>query len=124
MENITAFVDNVGRVIVGQQQKSTTTALKIKEPAVVNVQVNQQNGQISVQLLPFIFREFVKEDVRKEGVVWSFNKNSVVTSDNIELEDTIKKQYENVMSRPVGSASPQPTTEAASEPETVKLFDD
>ena len=126
MENITAFVDNVGRVIVGQKEKSTTTTLKIKEPAVVNVQVNQQNGQISVQLLPFIFREFVKTEVREDGVVWSFNKNNIVVSDNIELEDTIVKQYENVMARPVGTASANPLKEAsaATEPETVKLFDD
>ena len=56
MKNITTFVDNVGRVIVGQKEKSSGEILQIKEPAVVNVQVNQQSGQISVQLLPFIFR--------------------------------------------------------------------
>ena len=35
MKNITTFVDNVGRVIVGQKQKSSGEILQIKEPAVV-----------------------------------------------------------------------------------------
>ena len=122
MDNITTFVDNVGRVIVGQTVKSkSTTTLQIKEPAVVNVQVNQENGQISVQLLPFIFREFVKAEVRDKGVVWNFNKNNVVVSDNIELDDAIMNQYKNIFNKPVGvSAAPQ----KAPEPEVVKLFDD
>ena len=126
MENITTFVDSVGRVIVGQAVKSKSkSVLQIKEPAVVNVQVNQQNGQISVQLLPFIFREFVTEKARERGVVWNFNAENIVTSDNIELDDAIIKQYENIFTRPVLTAAPQeqakPKTEDA---EVVKLFDD
>lgn len=130
MSKITAFVDNVGRVIVGQTTDSKSKQhLEIKEPAVVNVQVNQQNGQISVQLLPFIFREFVKEASREEGVTWKFNRDSVVTSDNLELEDAIIKQYENIFTKPVAASSPEPVTEASPEvetvePEVVKLFDE
>lgn len=127
MSEIISFVDNVGRVIVGQKEKSNDkTLLSVKEPAVVNVQVNQQNGQISVQLLPFIFREFVKQKSRDEGVVWKFNKNQIVTSDNLELEDAIVKQYESIFSQPVASAQPvTPEQQAQAEkPEVVKLFDE
>jgi hypothetical protein len=127
MSKITSFVDNVGRVIVGQTTDSKSKQyLEIKEPAVVNVQVNQQNGQISVQLLPFIFREFIKEDVREEGVVWKFNRDTVVTSDNLELEDAIITQYENIFKQPVANATPipPPAPEKAPEPEVVKLFDE
>lgn len=127
MSKIISFVDNVGRVIVGQQVKSTTKQLEVKEPAVVNVQVNQQNGQISVQLLPFIFREFVKQSVRDDGVVWKFNKDNIVTSDNIELEDAIVKQYESIFEKPVSTAVDESTSEPAEKentPEVVKLFDE
>lgn len=126
MENITTFVDSVGRVIVGQAVKSKSKGtLQIKEPAVVNVQVNQQNGQISVQLLPFIFREFVTEKARERGVVWNFNAENIVTSDNIELDDAIIKQYENIFTRPVLTAAPQEQAEPKTEDaEVVKLFDD
>jgi hypothetical protein len=117
MSNIIAFVDNVGRVIVGDHVGTIDGVMKVKEPAVVNVQVNQENGQISVQLLPFIFREFVKEKSREDGVVWNFNVNNTVTSDNIELDDPIIQQYKNIFNKPV--AAPE-----RSEPEVVKLFDE
>ena len=115
MSKINAFVDNVGRVIVGEVVANTTKELTVKEPAVVNVQVNQENGQISVQLLPFIFREFVKQESRDEGVEWTFTKNTLVTSQNLELDDAIINQYKSIF-------KPEPATQA--EPETVKLFDD
>lgn len=123
MSNITAFVDNVGRVIVGQIIETTDDQLKVKEPAVVNVQVDQKNGQISVQLLPFIFREFVKQSSREEGVVWSFDKSSTVTSDNLELDDTILQQYNNIFTRPVQAATPVAEAKPE-EPEVIKLFDE
>lgn len=124
MSNITAFVDNVGRVIVGDVITTTDEHVKVKEPAVVNVQVDQQNGQISVQLLPFIFREFVKPECRQDGVVWSFDKANVVCSDNLELDDAIIKQYTNIFEKPVGAASQSAQVAKPVEPEVVKLFDD
>jgi hypothetical protein len=120
MNNINAFVDSVGRVIVGEVLDNTSDSLKVKEPAVVNVQVNQESGQISVQLLPFIFREFVKTDIRDKGVEWVFPKNTIVTSENLELEDSIKQQYKNIFNQPVATPEGQKTEE----PEVVKLFDD
>lgn len=115
MSKISTFVDNVGRVIIGEFVEDTPKVIKVKEPAVVNVQVNQENGQISVQLLPFIFREFVKKESRETGVEWTFVKQNLVTSDNIELDDAILNQYKSIF-------NPEPVTQ--SEPETVKLFDD
>ena len=120
MNNINAFVDSVGRVIVGEVLDNTSDSLKVKEPAVVNVQVNQESGQISVQLLPFIFRDFVKTDIRDKGVEWVFPKNTIVTSENLELEDSIKQQYKNIFNQPVATPEGQKTEE----PEVVKLFDD
>jgi len=117
MSNIKAFVDSVGRVIVGEHVETVEKIMSIKEPAVVNVQVNQENGQISVQLLPFIFREFVKAETRESGVIWKFNTDNTVTSDNIELDDPIIQQYKNIFNKPV--AAPEKT-----EPEVVKLFDE
>ena len=115
MSNINAFVDNVGRVIVGEFLENNTKIIKVKEPAVVNVQVNQENGQISVQLLPFIFREFVSQESRDSGVEWTFPKLNLVTSENLELDDAIVNQYKSIF-------KPEPAKQA--EPETVKLFDD
>lgn len=122
---ITAFVDNVGRVIVGEMIASKSKDIvKVKEPAVVNVNVNQQSGQISVQLLPFIFREFVSEAAREEGVVWDFKASNITQSDNLELDQAILTQYNNIFTKPVAKAEGAAPTQAPASPEVVKLFDD
>ena len=127
MSKITAFADSVGRIIVGEVVKSTkSTVMSVKEPAVVNVQVNQENGQISVQLLPFIFREFIDETVREDGAVWDFPKTACITSSNLKLDENIINQYKNIFKQTVGQASPagnQPA-QPPEEPEVIKLFDD
>lgn len=109
--NLTAIVDSVGRVVLGRhdQENSTKTVLNLRNPAVVNIQVDQQSGQISVQLIPYIFKEFVKSDLREAGVTWRFQRSAIVISDDLVLEDNIVSQYEKIF-------------ETA--PEPVELFDE
>ena len=119
---LVAIVDSVGRVILGRhdEKSSTKTTTAIKNPAVVNIQVDQQSGQISVQLIPFIFREFVKADLRENGVTWEFNKASITTSNDLVLEDNIVEQYEKIFEAP-------PAPEAVAEPveaEPVEVFEE
>ena len=126
--DINVLVDNVGRTIVGRIKKSTATAVTVENPAIVNIEVRQDTGQIAVQLLPYIFREFVAPEQRNGVVTWSFPKNSVVTSDDLKVDDALKEQYKNVYEQPAGALSPTPAVETAPtevvEPEVVKLFDD
>lgn len=121
---IVAIVDSVGRVILGRhdEKSSTKTTTAIKNPAVVNIQVDQQSGQISVQLIPFIFREFVKADLRDEGVTWTFNSTNIVTSNDLVLEDNIVDQYEKIFEAPPAAAAvaDAPVVEA----EAVQVFDE
>ena len=119
---IISFVDHVGRVIIGEHIKTKNGVHDIKEPAVVNVQVSQENGQISVQLLPYIFREFISAKTRESGAVWQFKDESVVLSSNLELDDAIMNQYKNIFQQPV--AKPAQPVEDAPEPEVIKLFDE
>ena len=119
---IISFIDHVGRVIVGEHVKTKDNVHHIKEPAVVNVQMSQENGQISVQLLPYIFREFVSEKTREKGAIWQFKDESVVMSSNLELDAAIMKQYQNIFSQPVAKAAKP--VEDAPEPEVIKLFDE
>jgi hypothetical protein len=119
---IISFVDHVGRVIIGEHIKTKNGVHDIKEPAVVNVQVSQENGQISVQLLPYIFREFISAKTRESGAVWQFKDESVVLSSNLELDDAIMNQYKNIFQQPV--AKPAQPVKDAPEPEVIKLFDE
>lgn len=120
---LTAIVDSVGRVILGRHdvQASTKSLLNVRNPAVVNIQVDQQSGQISVQLIPYIFREFIKAEKRDEGVSWNFQKSNIVISDDLNLEDNIIAQYVKIFETPIEQV------EEVSEPisaEPVELFDE
>ena len=127
---INVLVDNVGRTIVGRIKKVGTT-VDVENPAIVNIEVRQDTGQIAVQLLPYIFREFVAPEQRTGTVTWKFPKASVVMSSDLKVDDALKQQYKNVYEQSVGSLSPDPQatpvetvpTEVV-EPEVVKLFDD
>ena len=116
--NLVAIVDSVGRVILGRSNegKSTKSVLSLQNPAVVNIQVNQESGQISVQLIPFIFREFVKESTREKGVSWQFQRASITTSDDLELEPPIIEQYARIFEQ-----APAPPVESS---DPVELFDE
>lgn len=116
---ISILVDNVGRTIVGRI-KQTKDSIEVENPTVVNIEVKQDTGQIAVQLIPFVFKEFLIAEQRVGSVTWKFPKNLVVVSDDIKIDDQLKQQYDNVF-KP--TPAPQPAPEQ-SEPEVVKLFDE
>jgi hypothetical protein len=123
MENITIFIDNVGRMIIGEKvQTKSKSSFPIKNPSVVNVQADQETGQISVQLLPYIFSEFLKSDA--ESPVWLFNRANITTSDNIHLDDRIVEQYIQIINNKGVQSLPTTQNESTEEPEVIKLFDE
>jgi len=126
-KQVSVLIDSVGRTIVGPM-KETDNAIEVENPAIVNIEVRQDTGQIAVQLIPYIFREFVDMSLRTKTVTWSFPKNTVVTRPDLEVDSALQKQYENVFSQPGGqlTQNPQPAPEQSEqkEPELVKLFDE
>lgn len=128
-KQVNVLIDSVGRTIVGPMKK-TKTSIEVENPAIVNIDVRQDTGQIAVQLIPYIFREFVDMSLRSETVTWSFPIDSVVTSPDLKVDPALQKQYENVFNQPGGQLTPNapaPAPAAASEqkePEVVKLFDE
>lgn len=133
------FVDNVGRVIVGRTTEkiaSNTTTLKVKNPAIVNIQM-QEDGQVSVQLIPYMFREFLTQKNQDE-TVWEFNIDNITISRDVNLDDRITEQYRQIfelteeekeqlakqMEAQQSSQAGQETAQTeGAEPEVVKLFD-
>ena len=131
-KQVNVLIDSVGRTIVGPMKK-TKTSIEVENPAIVNIDVRQDTGQIAVQLIPYIFREFVDMSLRSETVTWSFPIDSVVTSPDLKVDPALQKQYENVFSQPGGQLTPNapasvapqtPANEQQKEPEVVKLFDE
>lgn len=119
--DINILVDSVGRTIVGKINE-TKTSVDVENPTVVNIEVKQETGQIAVQLIPYIFKEFVSANNRDKPVTWSFPKNLVVVNKDLEVDNQLIQQYENVFNPPPVAAPAAPAP--AAEPEVVKLFDE
>ena len=119
---ITSFVDSVGRVIVARlnDKESTDTQLAVTNPAVVNINVNQEDGQISVQLLPYIFREFLTAETRYNKHTWKFNKCQITSSDEIEIDDAVKNQYIGIFETVPAPPKPEEPVDG----EVVEMFDE
>jgi hypothetical protein len=111
---ITLFIDHVGFTIVGEKIKENENSIEVKNPAVLQSAPNQQ-GQLQVQLMPVLFREFLDSSVRNEGVVFTYPKNKIVLS-NADLDTRLKAQYEQMF-------APVPT-QPQGDQEVIKLFDD
>lgn len=120
-KNITVFCDGIGRTVLGELVEQTDTQLVVKNPAIIHVVPNQQTGQISVQLLPFFFKEFTKSSDAKG--TWRFNLDNITLSEDIELDDKLVDQYGSMYS-PIINPSVEPVVPGGSQPEVVKLFDD
>jgi len=118
MSNIISFINHVGQAIVGEQVEEKGDNLVVKNPAVLHVTPNQ-TGQLQVQLIPLLFREFVAADKRDAGVNFTFNRKNIVTSDAV-LDTRIEEQYTRIV-----TAAPAPSKPADSKSAPViKLFDD
>ena len=121
-KDYSVFVDGIGRTILGETVTDNKTVLEVKNPAIVHVQPNQQTGQISVQLVPFFFKEFQKGD--KNDSVWVWLKSNIVTSKELSLDERLMQQYTNMFSLIETPPQPELATGGGDEPPVVKLFDD
>ena len=121
-KNLTVFVDNIGRTVMGELDKDTKTELVVNNPAIIHVVPNQQTGQISVQLLPFFFKEFTKPS--DDPAKWTFNKANLTKSTGIVLDDKIVSQYDGLYSPIVTPDSSPVVAPNAGDSKVVKLFDD
>ena len=124
-KKLTVFVDTVGRTVVGESLEETAKVLTVKNPAIVHVQPNPQTGQISVQLIPFFFKEFLK-DQTKGDTVWEFLKSNLTVAKDIELDDRLVTQYSNmysvIQSPGAGVVTSDVDTPGKDAP-VIKLFD-
>ncbi len=125
---LTTFVDGIGRTIIGEVTDESDATLVVKNPAIVHVIPNQQTGQISVQLIPFFFKEFAKQDAELD-VTWTFNRDLLTVASGLDLDDRLVSQYDNMYSviatPPSSIITPGDAANASgNQNKVVKLFDD
>lgn len=112
-KNTKVFIDHVGHTIVGEVL-SFDAKLRVKNPAILVASPNN-SGQLTVQLVPVFFKEFVKTTVRDEGVVFNYDASKVVMSE-VELDERLLEQYVNMFKAT--------QRVAANEAPVIKLFDE
>ena len=113
-KQVTVFLDNIGRTIIGKVHNENEDTLTIESPALVHIQANPQTNQLQLQILPLFFKEFQLPNAKP--TIWNFKKANITTPDSIELAPHFIAQYEQLF------APPQPSSQ--NEPKVVKLFDD
>jgi hypothetical protein len=113
-KNIQIFIDHVGHTIVGEIVSSDKQTTSVKNPAVLIAAPNN-NGQLSVQLVPVFFKEFITLENRDNGSVFKYPSDKIVSSE-IKLEARLVEQYVNMFQ----VAKKQEPKEAP----TIRLFDD
>lgn len=114
MSNIKVYINHVGQTLLAEEVGTAENTISLKNPAILHV-VPNQTGQLQVQLIPYFFREFLDTSARNNGITFSFNKNSIVSSDAV-LEEKIKDQYTRLF-----AVVP---TKPSKDPQVIKLFDD
>jgi hypothetical protein len=121
-KKITAFLDNVGRTIVGQVESETDTILNITNPVVLST-VPTPDNRMSIQLFPLIFREFLGD--KEADVTFSFNKSSITNTDISALDYRLQAQYSQIFNKS-NILIPNQDQQAAQEgsPNVVKLFEE
>ena len=114
------FFDSVGRTVLGEKidNESTDDVLAIKNPAVVHIMPNQQTGQLSLQILPLFFKEFLAD--KNEPTVWFYNKKNITLSKDITFDFKLTAQYQQLFT----ASGPVSQTPPTQQTEVVKLFDE
>lgn len=125
--NITIFLDTLGRTIIGTLTDGDEFANKedkiaIKNPAILNI-IPTDQGSMQVQVIPIVFRELQGD--REEEVVWYYNPDNITMNSGFALDFKIVSQYQTIFSpaafAPAAAPAPAPADAA---PEVIKLFDD
>lgn len=112
-KQLTVFLDNIGRTIIGKIVDQDDSILSIENPALVHIQANPQTNQLQLQILPLFFKEFQAD--KNSPTLWTFKKGNITTSGDIPFAPQFIAQYEQMF---------QPPQTTPQEAKVVRLFDD
>lgn len=117
---LTVILDSVGRTILGESVESTdTTSVSIKNPVVLHVVPADNQGKMSVQLLPLFFREFLAD--KTGDVVISYDASRISKTDIDALDFRLQAQYSQMFNK---SNIFVPPTAQPDNSSVVNLFDE
>jgi hypothetical protein len=118
---LTVILDSVGRTILGETVTSTdTTKVSLKNPVVLHVIPADNQGKMSVQLLPIFFREFLGD--KNGDVTVTYDVNRVITTDIDALDFRLQAQYAQMFNKANSFVTPAGAPQ--NNPSVINLFDE
>jgi hypothetical protein len=119
--NLVVILDTIGRTILGERQESPKGTFNVKNPVILHIVPADNNGKMSVQLLPLFFREFLAD--KSGDVVFTYDASRITSTDIDALDFRLQAQYSQ-MFNPQNSFVTEAPQSAPSNDSVVKLFDE
>ena len=95
---LVVFLDNIGRTILAERVLTNDAAgvVRVKNPVILHVLPDNQ-GRMSVQLLPIFFREFLAD--REGDAVFNYKTSNVTESEIDNLDYRLQAQYSQLFGK-------------------------
>jgi hypothetical protein len=123
--NLIVILDTIGRTILGESAccggSCENNLVKIKNPVILHIVPADNQGKMSVQLLPLFFREFLAD--KTGDVVFSYDASRVTMTDIDALDFRLQTQYAQLFNPQNSFVTGQAQPEQSGE-DVVKLFDE
>jgi hypothetical protein len=119
---LTVILDAVGRTILGQPVEAAKGKLAIKNPVILHVVPADNQGKMSVQLLPLFFREFLAD--KTGDVVVTYDTNRVSPTDIDALDFRLQAQYNQMFNKENAFVPPATPTPESNGEQVINLFDE
>lgn len=120
---LTVILDSVGRTILGEAATSTdATKIAIKNPVVLHVIPADNQGKMSVQLLPIFFREFLGD--KTGDVTVTYDVTRISTTDIDALDFRLQAQYAQMFNKSNSFVTPASQPANGSNQSVINLFDE
>ena len=121
--NLTVILDPIGRTILGEQVESAAGTVAVKNAVVLHIVPADNQGKMSVQLLPLFFREFLAD--KTADVVFTYDATKVATSNIDAIDFRLQGQYKQMFNPQNVVVTPDEAPDSNSGGENViNLFDE
>lgn len=118
---LTLFLDAIGRTVLGEEVPSDKpNIMSVKNPVLLLTNADQQ-GRMSVQLLPILFREFLADP--SEDVIFHFELDKVTLTSAKELDYRLHAQWNQLFNKGNAFVTGNQTADGKSE-RVVNLFEE
>jgi hypothetical protein len=118
---LVVFLDTVGRTILAEQVSSDDTILAAKNPVVLETVPVDDQGKMSIRLLPIFFKGFLAD--QSKDVVISYNKSVISVTDIDALDFRLQAQYTQI-NNPSNTFGTPPAQQNNANPSVINLFDE